>query len=83
MPVDLHEIIARRYDDLGPGKVNPFFADERVHTSAAGAEFNAVRVIEGLKALSEEQRARSRDFDKVEMSNGGNVHRLILALVNG
>ena len=49
--VDLHEIIARHYDELGPEKVNPFFADERVHTSAAGAELNAACVIEGLKAL--------------------------------
>lgn len=36
-----------------------------------------------LKALSEEQRRRGREFDKIEMSQGGNVHRLILALVNG
>jgi predicted secreted Zn-dependent protease len=36
-----------------------------------------------LKALSEEQRRRGREFDKLEMSQGGNVHRLILALVNG
>jgi lysophospholipase L1-like esterase len=52
--VDLHEIIARHYDELGPEKVNPFFADERVHTSAAGAEFNAACVIEGLKALPQD-----------------------------
>lgn len=44
-----------------------------------------IRVVltERLKALSEEQRRRSNEFDKVEMSAGGNVHRLILALVNG
>lgn len=36
-----------------------------------------------LKAASDEQRQRSRDFDRIEMSAGGNVHRLILALVNG
>ncbi len=36
-----------------------------------------------LSALSKEQRARSRDFDRDEMSNGGNVHQLILALING
>jgi predicted secreted Zn-dependent protease len=36
-----------------------------------------------LGPLSEEQRRRSREFDRVEMSDGGNVHRLILALVNG
>lgn len=51
--VDLHEIIARRYDELGPEKVNPFFADERTHTSAAGAEFNAAGVVAGLKELAE------------------------------
>lgn len=28
-------------------------------------------------------KAKSRAFDKAEMSDGGNVHRLILALVNG
>lgn len=38
---------------------------------------------EKLGALSQEQRARSRAFDQMEMSDGGNVHRLILALVNG
>ncbi|MBZ9655666.1 DUF922 domain-containing Zn-dependent protease [Phyllobacterium sp. 2063] len=36
-----------------------------------------------LSALSLEQRQKSRDFDKAEMSQGGNVHQLILALVNG
>ena len=51
--IDLHEIIATHYDRLGPEKVNAFFADERVHTSAAGAEFNAACVLEGLHALPE------------------------------
>jgi predicted secreted Zn-dependent protease len=36
-----------------------------------------------LGPLSQEQRARSREFDRVEMSNGGNVHQLVLDLVNG
>ena len=36
-----------------------------------------------LGELSQEQRAQSRDFDRVEMRDGGNVHQLILALVNG
>lgn len=34
-----------------------------------------------LGELSQAQRARSRDFDAVEMSEGGNVHQLILHLV--
>lgn len=50
--VDLHELIARRYDEIGPEKVNAFFADERVHTSAAGAEFNAASVVAGLQVLA-------------------------------
>ncbi len=36
-----------------------------------------------LGVLSQEQRQKSRDFDSVELSNGGNVHQLILNLVNG
>ncbi|GGA93438.1 peptidase [Brucella endophytica] len=35
-----------------------------------------------LAALSQEQRQQSRDFDKAEMSEGGNVHQLVLGLVN-
>jgi predicted secreted Zn-dependent protease len=34
-----------------------------------------------LGELSRAQRERSRDFDRVEMGNGGNVHQLILQLV--
>jgi lysophospholipase L1-like esterase len=50
--LDLNEIIAQRYDALGPVKVEPLFADPHTHTSRAGAELNAECVISGLKALS-------------------------------
>ncbi|WP_429094283.1 DUF922 domain-containing Zn-dependent protease [Aminobacter sp. BE322] len=36
-----------------------------------------------LAELSLAQRRKSSDFDRAEMSDGGNVHRLILDLVNG
>lgn len=36
-----------------------------------------------LSALSQAQRQASRDFDRVELGPGGNLQRLILALVNG
>jgi lysophospholipase L1-like esterase len=49
--VDLNEIIARRYDALGPEKVETLFGDEHTHTSRAGAELNAECVISGLKAF--------------------------------
>ncbi len=49
--VDLNEIIARKYDELGPAKVEPLFADPHTHTSMAGAELNAASVVAGLKAL--------------------------------
>ena len=38
---------------------------------------------ERLGAISTRQRQKSRDFDRVELSGGGNVHKLILSLVNG
>lgn len=40
-------------------------------------------VAERALAASVEQRRRGRDFDRAEMSDGGNVHRLVLGLVNG
>lgn len=36
-----------------------------------------------LGELSRAQRQQSRDFDRTELSDGGNIHQLILALVNG
>lgn len=36
-----------------------------------------------LKRLSDEQRARGRAFDRVEMGDGGAVQNLVLGLVNG
>ena len=51
--IDLNELIAQRYDALGPEKVDPLFGDPHTHTSAAGAELNAQCVIAGLKLLPE------------------------------
>jgi lysophospholipase L1-like esterase len=49
--VDLNEIIAQRYDELGPEAVDPLFADAHTHTSAAGAALNAECLVEGLRGL--------------------------------
>jgi len=49
--VDLNEIIARKYEELGQEKVEPLFADEHTHTTLAGAELNAACVISWLKEL--------------------------------
>jgi lysophospholipase L1-like esterase len=49
--IDLNEMIAARYDTLGPDKVDPLFGDPHTHTSRAGAELNAQIVVEGFKAL--------------------------------
>jgi lysophospholipase L1-like esterase len=50
--IDLNEIIARRYDELGQEKVEPLFADEHTHTSRVGAELNAECVVAGLKGIA-------------------------------
>ncbi|HKB91198.1 MAG TPA: hypothetical protein VKC60_11835, partial [Opitutaceae bacterium] len=53
--IDLNEIIARKYDELGRDKVMTLFPqvtpDEHTHTNLAGAELNAACVIAGLKGL--------------------------------
>nr|WP_221125139.1 DUF922 domain-containing protein [Rhizobium bangladeshense] len=42
-----------------------------------------VELTRRLGEISARQRQRGRDFDKVEMGDGGNIHQLILKLVNG
>ena len=49
--LDLNEIIARKYDELGPERVEGLFKDDHTHTSALGAELNAASVVLGLKLL--------------------------------
>jgi lysophospholipase L1-like esterase len=51
--IDLHELIAQRYDALGPVAVEGMFADRRVHTSYEGAVLNAECVLEGLQQLAD------------------------------
>jgi lysophospholipase L1-like esterase len=71
--IDLNEIIARRYDELGPEKVDPLFADAHTHTSLAGAELNAACVIAGLKALKDNPLAAyfSAKAKEVSQAEGG------------
>jgi lysophospholipase L1-like esterase len=50
--LDINEIIARHYDELGQAKVKALFiAGAGPHTSRAGAETNALCVVSSLKAL--------------------------------
>jgi len=52
--LDINEIIARQYDELGRDKVNALFvAGAGPHTSLAGAQTNAFCVIAALKGLKE------------------------------
>jgi len=50
--VDLNEIIARRYDAMGPEAVDGLFGDPHTHTDWAGAEINAEAVVSGLRGLA-------------------------------
>ncbi len=50
--LDINEIIARQYDELGREKVNALFvAGQGPHTSLAGAQTNALCVVAALKGL--------------------------------
>ena len=49
--INLNESIALDFEKLGPEKVEPLFGDKRTHSTAAGALFNAERVVAGLRAL--------------------------------
>ena len=47
-----------------------------------GCKAIRTEVLKRVTAANEAYKAKSRAFDQAEMSDGGNVHRLILALVN-
>lgn len=49
--VDLEELAASSYDQLGPWGVDLLFGDARTHTNAAGALLNAGRFVQGLRKL--------------------------------
>ncbi len=49
--IDLNDLVARRYEAMGQTAVEPLFADEHTHTTAAGADLNAECVCEGIAAL--------------------------------
>ena len=52
--LDINEIIARQYDQLGREKVRPLFIiGAGPHTSLAGAQTNAICVIAALKGLNQ------------------------------
>lgn len=51
--VDLTNLAADRYEQMGAAAVKPLFPRDPVHTSEAGAELNAQSMIAGLKALRE------------------------------
>lgn len=49
--LDLHEIIAREYESLGPETVRALFGRDHTHTNLAGATLSARLVVAGLKGL--------------------------------
>jgi lysophospholipase L1-like esterase len=49
--IDLNNLVAARYEQLGETKVNELFADEHTHTSLEGAKVNAGIVAAALRAL--------------------------------
>jgi rhamnogalacturonan acetylesterase len=51
--IDLNELVARRYEPLGPEKVKElYFLEDHTHTTSAGAQLNAASIVEGLRALT-------------------------------
>ena len=52
--IDLNQITAQKYDDMGPAAVEPLFGDPHTHTTVAGAVINAQSVVAGLKNLPDD-----------------------------
>jgi len=48
--VDLNNLVAAKYEELGADKVKTFFPGDHTHTSMEGAKLNAGIIVESLKA---------------------------------
>ena len=64
--LDLNDIIATKYEALGPEAVHAFFPIDHTHTSETGARFSAEAVVSGLKADRSPLAAYLRDAGKQE-----------------
>jgi lysophospholipase L1-like esterase len=51
--IDLTNMVADRYEELGQAAVKPFFPRDTTHTNADGSKLNADSIISGFKALHE------------------------------
>ena len=51
--IDLNELMAKKYEELGSVKVKTFFPGDHTHTNVAGAQLNAETVIQGLRELKD------------------------------
>jgi len=49
--LDLNDIVARRYEEIGDAGVVKLFADDHTHTNPAGAYYNAGAVVQGLREM--------------------------------
>jgi lysophospholipase L1-like esterase len=50
--IDMGAIEAKRLEDLGPAKTALLFPKDHTHTSAVGAQFNAINVADALRAAN-------------------------------
>ena len=74
--LNLNEIIAIEFENLGVDKVAPLFGDARTHSTQAGALLNAEMVVAGVRALEETRsqkiplRKRKGDQRNIEVECG-------------
>jgi lysophospholipase L1-like esterase len=50
--IDLNDLIATKYEQLGTDAVKPFFPGDHTHTDINGAKLNAQIVVEQLKKIN-------------------------------
>jgi len=49
--IDLNEIVAKKYEEMGAEQVKSFFPGDHTHTNLVGAKLNAETVAQGIKEL--------------------------------
>ena len=49
--IDLNDLVAKKYEEMGTEKVKPFFPVDHTHTNIDGAKLNAEIVVNAIKEI--------------------------------
>ena len=80
--IDLNEIVAKKYEELGPAQVDALFGGDHTLNKLAGAQLNAALVADGLRGLKNVPLGRFLSSGKSQDDGQPNAAKPLFQLSN-